>query len=52
MPGNYRDRLRDAEALATRARNERERLAFEEIVSIWRRLAEGEPPPQDAKKRP
>ena len=43
--------MRDAEALAARARNERERQAFEEIVSIWRRLAEGEPPPQDDEER-
>jgi len=44
MPGNYLDRLKEAEELAKRARNDRERVAFDEIASIWRRLAEGPAP--------
>ena len=45
MPGNYQDRLREAEALVQRARDAHERQAFEEIANIWRRLAQREPPP-------
>jgi len=38
MPGDYRQRLAEAEALLRRARDERERAAFQEIVNTWRRL--------------
>ena len=44
MPGNYSDRVREAEALVKRARDARERAAFEEIAAIWRRLEEHGPP--------
>lgn len=44
MPGNYSDRVREAEALVLRARDARERAAFEEIVNIWRRLEAHGPP--------
>ena len=42
MAGTYRDRAKEADALAARAYSPRERKAFEEIAAIWRRLAEGE----------
>ena len=44
MPGDYRDRLREAEALVARARTPVERRAFEEIADVWRRLLAGETP--------
>jgi hypothetical protein len=39
MPDRYLERAREADAQATRARNEEERQTFEEIAVIWRRLA-------------
>jgi hypothetical protein len=42
MGESYTDRARGAEALARKARTPRERLAFEEIALIWRRLAAGQ----------
>jgi len=44
VPGDYRDRLREAEALVARARTPVERRAFEEIADVWRRLLAGETP--------
>jgi len=38
VPGSYDDRLKEAEALAARARTAEERRAFDEIVAVWRRL--------------
>jgi hypothetical protein len=42
MGETFADRAREAEALARKARSERERSAFEEMAVLWRRLAAGQ----------
>ena len=42
MAATYKDRLLQAEGFVARARTKRERDAFEEIATIWRRLAAAE----------
>jgi hypothetical protein len=39
MPGAYRERAAEAQALARRARTPEERKAFQEIAELWQRLA-------------
>jgi len=45
MPGNYRERLKEAEAWIARARTPEERKAFEAIADVWRKLIENQARP-------
>jgi hypothetical protein len=52
MPGDYRERLKEAEMWVIRARTSQEREAFETIVAIWRRLVEQQTSPPDRPSGP